>query len=187
MRRKAIRRGTLFYADLDPVVGSEQGGTRPVLVLQNNVGNSFSPTVVTAAITSRRDKTNLPTHVSLENVPGLAPTSLLLLEQIRTVDRRRLRGYIGHISREKMKEIRTVNENGHMMLSPKDAYRLMLKDYPDVMDIGEMCKVLGISKKTGYKLLKDRKIESLKIGRAYRIPKAHILGYLKVSYSVIME
>ena len=141
MRRKAIRRGTLFYADLDPVVGSEQGGTRPVLVLQNNVGNSFSPTVVTAAITSRRDKTNLPTHVSL----------------------------------------------GHMMLSPKDAYRLMLKDYPDVMDIGEMCKVLGISKKTGYKLLKDRKIESLKIGRAYRIPKAHILGYLKVSYSVIME
>lgn len=81
MRRKAIRRGTLFYADLDPVVGSEQGGTRPVLVLQNNVGNSFSPTVVTAAITSRRDKTNLPTHVSLENVPGLAPTSLLLLEQ----------------------------------------------------------------------------------------------------------
>ena len=75
-----------------------------------------------------------------------------------------------------------MNENGHMMLSPKDAYRLMLKDYPDVMDIGEMCKVLGISKKTGYK-----KIESLKIGRAYRIPKAHILGYLKVSYSVIME
>ena len=72
-----------------------------------------------------------------------------------------------------------MNENGHMMLSPKDAYRLMLKDYPDVMDIGEMCKVLGISKKTGYKLLK--------IGRAYRIPKAHILGYLKVSYSVIME
>ena len=80
-----------------------------------------------------------------------------------------------------------MNENGHMMLSPKDAYRLMLKDYPDVMDIGEMCKVLGISKKTGYKLWKDRKIESLKIGRAYRIPKAHILGYLKVSYSVIME
>ena len=105
MRRKAIRRGTLFYADLDPVVGSEQGGTRPVLVLQNNVGNSFSPTVVTAAITSRRDKTNLPTHVSLENVPGLAPTSLSLLEQIRTVDRRRLRGYIGQINKKKMKEI----------------------------------------------------------------------------------
>ena len=94
MRRKAIRRGALFYADLDPVVGSEQGGTRPILILQNDVGNYFSPTVVAAAITSRRDKTHLPTHV-------------LLLEQIRTVDRRRLRGYIGQINKKKMKEIDT--------------------------------------------------------------------------------
>ena len=101
MRRKAIRRGALFYADLDPVVGSEQGGTRPILILQNDVGNYFSPTVVAAAITSRRDKTHLPTHVLLDNVP----TSLLLLEQIRTVDRRRLRGYIGQINKKKMKEI----------------------------------------------------------------------------------
>ena len=101
MRRKAIRRGALFYADLDPVVGSEQGGTRPILILQNDVGNYFSPTVVAAAITSRRDKTHLPTHVLLEDVPGLAPTSLLLLEQIRTVDRRRLRGYIGQINKKK--------------------------------------------------------------------------------------
>ena len=107
MRRKAIRRGALFYADLDPVVGSEQGGTRPILILQNNVGSYFSPTVVAAAITSRRDKTHLPTHVLLDDVPGLAPTSLLLLEQIRTVDRRRLRGYIGQISKKKMKEIDT--------------------------------------------------------------------------------
>ena len=104
MRRKAIRRGALFYADLDPVIGSEQGGTRPILILQNDVGNYFSPTVVAAAITSRRDKTHLPTHVLLEDVPGLA---LLLLEQIRTVDRRRLRGYIGQISKKKMKEIDT--------------------------------------------------------------------------------
>lgn len=73
----------------------------------NDVGNYFSPTVVAAAITSRRDKTHLPTHVLLEDVPGLAPTSLLLLEQIRTVDRRRLRGYIGQINKEKMKEIDT--------------------------------------------------------------------------------
>ena len=107
MRRKAIRRGALFYADLDPVIGSEQGGTRPILILQNDVGNYFSPTVVAAAITSRRDKTHLPAHVLLEDVPGLAPTSLLLLEQIRTVDRRRLRGYIGQISKKKMKEIDT--------------------------------------------------------------------------------
>lgn len=105
MRRKAIRRGALFYADLNPVVGSEQGGIRPVLILQNNVGNHFSPTVVAAAITSRKAKNSLPTHVSLENVPGLAPTSLLLLEQLRTIDRKRLRGYIGCINKEKMLEV----------------------------------------------------------------------------------
>ena len=103
--RKAIRRGDLFYADLNPVVGSEQGGIRPVLVIQNDVGNHFSPTVVAAAITSRKVKNSLPTHILLENVPGLAPTSLLLLEQLRTIDRKRLRGYIGRISKEKMLEI----------------------------------------------------------------------------------
>lgn len=103
--RKAIRRGNLFYADLNPVVGSEQGGIRPVLVIQNDVGNHFSPTVVAAAITSRKAKNSLPTHILLENVPGLAPTSLLLLEQLRTIDRKRLRGYIGRISKEKMLEV----------------------------------------------------------------------------------
>lgn len=103
--RKAIRRGDLFYADLNPVVGSEQGGIRPVLVIQNDVGNHFSPTVVAAAITSRKAKNSLPTHILLENVPGLAPTFLLLLEQLRTIDRKRLRGYIGRISKEKMLEV----------------------------------------------------------------------------------
>ena len=103
--RKAIRRGDLFYADLNPVIGSEQGGIRPVLVIQNDVGNHFSPTVVAAAITSRKAKNSLPTHILLENVPWLAPTSLLLLEQLRTIDRKRLRGYIGRISKEKMLEI----------------------------------------------------------------------------------
>ena len=103
--RKAIRRGDLFYADLNPVVGSEQGGIRPVLVIQNDVGNHFSPTVVAAALTSRKAKNSLPTHILLENVPGLAPTSLLLLEQLRTIDRKRLRGYIGRISKEKMLEV----------------------------------------------------------------------------------
>lgn len=93
------------YADLNPVVGSEQGGIRPVLVIQNDVGNHFSPTVVAAAITSRKAKNSLPTHILLENVPGLAPTSLLLLEQLRTIDRKRLRGYIGRISKEKMLEV----------------------------------------------------------------------------------
>ena len=103
--RKAIRRGDLFYADLNPVVGSEQGGIRPVLVIQNDVGNHFSPTVVAAAITSRKAKNSLPSHILREKVPGLAPTSLRLLEQLRTIDRQRLRGYIGRISKEKMLEI----------------------------------------------------------------------------------
>ena len=202
--RKAIRRGDLFYADLNPVVGSEQGGIRPVLVIQNDVGNHFSPTVVAAAITSRKAKNSLPTHILLENVPGLAPTSLLLLEQLRTIDRKRLRGYIGRISKEKMLEVDaalaisigigyptkgglTMYENDGGLLSPRDAYRLMLKDYPDVMDIGQMCEALGVSTKTGYKLLKDGKIEYLKIGRAYRIPKAHILRYLKITCSTLAE
>ena len=83
----------------------QQGGIRPVLVIQNDVGNHFSPTVVAAAITSRKAKNSLPTHILLENVPGLAPTSLLLLEQLRTIDRKRLRGYIGRISKEKMLEV----------------------------------------------------------------------------------
>ena len=103
--RKAIRRGDLFYADLNPVVGSEQGGIRPVLVVQNNVGNHFSPTIVAVAITSRKAKSSMPTHIPLEDVPGLAPTSLLLLEQLRSIDRKRLRGYIGRISKEKMLEV----------------------------------------------------------------------------------
>ena len=106
--RKAIRRGDLFYADLNPVVGSEQGGIRPVLVVQNNVGNYFSPTIVAAAITSRKAKSSLPTHIPLEDVPGLASTSLLLLEQLRTIDRKRLRGYIGRISKDKMLEVDAV-------------------------------------------------------------------------------
>lgn len=100
-----MRSGSGRYADLNPVVGSEQGGIRPVLVIQNDVGNHFSPTVVAAAITSRKAKNSLPTHILLENVPGLAPTSLLLLEQLRTIDRKRLRGYIGRISKEKMLEV----------------------------------------------------------------------------------
>lgn len=103
--RKAIRRGDLFYADLNPVVGSEQGGIRPILIIQNDVGNHHSPTVVAAAITTRKAKNNMPTHILLNDVPELASNSLLLLEQLRTIDRKRLHGYIGRISKEKMQEI----------------------------------------------------------------------------------
>lgn len=91
-----IRRGDIYYADLSPVVGSEQGGIRPVLIVQNNVGNRFSPTVIAAAITSRQSKANLPTHIPLgSETSGLAKDSVVLLEQVRTIDKRRLKEKMG--------------------------------------------------------------------------------------------
>ena len=91
-----VKRGDIFYADLSPVVGSEQGGVRPVLIVQNDVGNKFSPTVIAAAITSRQDKNNLPTHIEVDAKEcGLAKDSVVLLEQVRTIDKRRLREKMG--------------------------------------------------------------------------------------------
>ena len=93
-----IKRGELYYADLSPVVGSEQGGVRPVLIVQNDVGNKYSPTVIAAAVTSRLDKAKLPTHIELSAKEyGLAKDSVVLLEQIRTLDKRRLKERIGEI------------------------------------------------------------------------------------------
>lgn len=93
---REVKRGDIYYADLNPVVGSEQGGVRPVLILQNNVGNRHSPTVIVAAITSRTGKPRLPTHVPLGGaVSGLYRDSLVLMEQVRTIDRGRLREYLG--------------------------------------------------------------------------------------------
>ncbi len=94
-----IRRGDIYYADLSPVVGSEQGGVRPVLIIQNNVGNKYSPTVIAAAITSRGTKADLPTHIKLyADHSGLSKDSVVLLEQIRTLDKQRLREKMGTLS-----------------------------------------------------------------------------------------
>ena len=91
-----IRRGDIFYADLRPVVGSEQGGVRPVLIIQNDTGNKHSPTVIVAAITSRvQTKAKLPTHTIVNDFAGLDKDSVILLEQIRTIDKQRLREYLG--------------------------------------------------------------------------------------------
>ena len=93
-----IKRGDMFYADLSPVVGSEQGGIRPVLIIQNDTGNKYSPTVIAAAITSQTGKTKLPTHIEiLSNDNGLKSDSVVLVEQIRTIDKSRLKEKIGHI------------------------------------------------------------------------------------------
>ena len=101
-----VRRGDIFYADLSPVIGSEQGGLRPVLIILNDVGNKYSPTVIAAAITSRMGKTKLPTHIeiNIEGDPeqGLAKDSVVLLEQVRTLDKRRLREKVGRLSENLM-------------------------------------------------------------------------------------
>ena len=97
----SVKRGDIYYADLSPVVGSEQGGVRPVLIVQNDVGNKFSPTVIAAAITSQQTKANLPTHIQLHaQGSGLLKDSVVLLEQIRTIDKSRLKEKIGHIDDE---------------------------------------------------------------------------------------
>lgn len=96
-----VKRGDMFYADLSPVVGSEQGGIRPVLIIQNDLGNKYSPTVIAAAITSQTNKAKLPTHIELwENTSGLKSNSVVLTEQIRTIDKSRLKEKIGHIDDE---------------------------------------------------------------------------------------
>lgn len=101
-----IRRGEIYYADLSPVVGSEQGGVRPVLILQNDIGNKYSPTVIVSAITSQLGKAKLPTHIELPaDKYNLPKNSVALLEQIRTLDKRRLQEKITSIGADKMKEV----------------------------------------------------------------------------------
>ncbi|QUH27259.1 type II toxin-antitoxin system PemK/MazF family toxin [Serpentinicella alkaliphila] len=101
-----VKRGDIFYADLSPVIGSEQGGVRPVLIVQNDIGNRYSPTVIITAITSQINKAKLPTHVEISaSEYGLVKDSVILLEQIRTIDKRRLDEKIGHLDDEMMKKV----------------------------------------------------------------------------------
>lgn len=101
-----VKRGDIYYADLSPVVGSEQGGIRPVLIVQNDVGNRFSPTVIAAAITSQSDKAKLPTHIKVNaSGSGLAKDSIVLLEQVRTIDKRRLKEKMGTLDAYAMNRI----------------------------------------------------------------------------------
>ena len=114
-----IRRGDLYYADLSPVVGSEQGGVRPVLVIQNNIGNKYSPTIIIAAITSQINKAKLPTHIEISaNEYGLNKDSVILLEQIRTIDKKRLREKIGCLDKNMMLKIISI----------------VSERYPDIVD-----------------------------------------------------
>ena len=101
-----VKRGDIYYADLSPVVGSEQGGVRPVLIVQNDVGNRYSPTVIAAAITSRLGKNKMPTHIDVAaDRVGLTKDSVILLEQVRTIDKRRLGEKMGHLDEETMNAV----------------------------------------------------------------------------------
>lgn len=104
VEEQVMKRGEIYHADLNPVFGSEQGGYRPVLIIQNNRGNQHSPTVIVAAITSQ-PKTKLPTHVPINGINGLEKESFVLLEQIRTVDKRRLDDYVGRLNRDQMNRV----------------------------------------------------------------------------------
>ena len=108
-----VKRGDIFFADLSPVVGSEQGGVRPVLVVQNDVGNKYSPTIIAAAITSKINKAKLPTHIEIDAQEyGLSKDSVILLEQVRTIDKQRLREKIG-----KLDELQMVKVNDAISVS----------------------------------------------------------------------
>lgn len=101
-----VKRGDIYYVDLSPVVGSEQGGIRPVLIIQNDVGNRYSPTVICAAITSRMNKAKLPTHIEIDSRRcQIMKDSVILLEQIRTIDKQRLKDMIGHLDKERMRSV----------------------------------------------------------------------------------
>ncbi len=125
-----VRRGDIYYADLSPVVGSEQGGLRPVLIVQNDIGNRYSPTVIAAAITSRMSKTRLPTHIDIyANDVGLAKDSVILLEQIRTLDKRRLKEKMGHLDDAMMNHVNTAIAISFGLGSPSEdaAARAMMQ------------------------------------------------------------
>ena len=101
-----VKRGDIFYADLSPVIGSEQGGVRPVLIVQNDIGNRYSPTVICAAITSQMNKAKMPTHIEIEGKRySLVKDSVVLLEQIRTIDKRRLKEKLGHLDNDIMNRV----------------------------------------------------------------------------------
>lgn len=106
MNRVQIRRGDIYYADLSPVIGSEQGGIRPVLVIQNDIGNKHSPTIICAAITSKMNKAKLPTHVEIDaSKYQIVKNSVILLEQIRTIDKQRLKDLVCHVDKKLMKKV----------------------------------------------------------------------------------
>ena len=130
VRSMQVKRGDIFYADLSPVVGSEQGGVRPVLIVQNDVGNRFSPTVIAAAITSRHDKADLPTHIPVHAATtGLTRDSIVLLEQVRTLDKHRLREHMGRLDAAGMEQVDRALSISFGLGGPAGRRRALKKSY----------------------------------------------------------
>ena len=131
MKHNTIRRGEIYMAELDPTLGSEQGGTRPVLILQNNVGNRFSPTVIVAPITSEIKKRHLPTHVPLPDVPGLPSSSMVLLEQIRTIDKSRLDSFMAQLDANSISRVVKAIEISLALIDFEKVKRELEKPWPE--------------------------------------------------------
>ena len=142
VEEQEVRRGEIYHADLNPVFGSEQGGYRPVLIIQNNRGNRHSPTVIVAAITSR-PKTKLPTHVPINGIKGLEKESFVLLEQIRTLDKGRLDDFVGRLNREQMikvdKALRTSMEIKKLDKALRTSMEIKKLDKPILMCLCPVC------------------------------------------------
>ena len=129
-----VKRGEIYYADLSPVVGSEQGGVRPVLIVQNDVGNKHSPTVICAAITSKLEKAKLPTHITISsNMYDMEKDSVILLEQLRTIDKKRLKDKVCHLGEEIMDQVNNALE---ISLSFFITPSILLLDLPKVIILG---------------------------------------------------
>ena len=152
-----VRRGDIFYADLSPVIGSEQGGTRPVLIIQNDTGNKHSPTVIVAAITSKMNKAKLPTHIEIDsNKYDIVKDSVILLEQVRTLDKRRLKEKMGHLDDDMMSmvnsalagikstynvsatsvNLRHTRDGGKFRIDEAGKYRVTLSKDNDALGLG---------------------------------------------------
>ena len=145
----SVRRGDIYYADLSPVVGSEQGGLRPVLIIQNDIGNRYSPTVIAAAITSRMSKARLPTHIDIyAEEAGLAKDSVILLEQIRTLDKRRLKEKMGHLGDAMMDHVNTAIAISFGLGSPQqdaEARAMMQRSTGVTRRYGQMGAVASVA------------------------------------------
>lgn len=171
MRARKIQRGDIYHANLNPVMGSEQGGFRPVLIIQNNRGNQYSPTVIVASITSRL-KHKMPTHVALRETHGLEKDSVVLLEQIRTLDKKRLKNYVETLDRHHMRKvdkalcaslgIRKQNKPVVMYLCPECAIpfyemnRLCIQKKEHNQSAKEMCMFCNVRKGQKY-MIKNKK------------------------------